>query len=150
MGVCTCARACVCVCVFACVCLHAPVSYSPSCVCVCARPQITTGSHLPPLAEVDEGDDVDTLPLSPFDQASVPSLQTGARKKIGGKLKVNYVPEVRQPTANPYTDVDEEEETVAHPPPHTHAPIASMRSPKQPKKRAPKIPLDYSGLGTAV
>jgi hypothetical protein len=113
---------------------------------------------LPPLLEEgeEEGDSpparVSTLQATPIrgQGGDGDSLDSGSmlgeslrKKRIGGKVKLSYTDEKPKPTPKPYTDDDEVREAMDNPPAQTQAPLSSIRSPKMPKKRAPKIALDY-------
>lgn len=71
------------------------------------------------------------------------SLPSFRKKKIGGKLKLTYTETPPQPTAKPVVRDDEELEKQASPGPVTQAPLTSVKSPQNPRKRAPKIALTY-------
>lgn len=115
---------------------------------------MTSKRGLPAVMEAgeEEGDDafLATMPslaatgTTPHDSLSeAGSLGASTKKKIGGKLKLSYATPEAKPVAKPYTDVDEEEMVRDNPPPQTHATLTSMRSPQNPKKREPKIALEY-------
>ncbi len=65
------------------------------------------------------------------------------KKKIGGKLGLKYTDTPLVPTAKPFTEEDEEVLIAANPPALVAMPLKSMRSPQKPKKRLPKIGLNY-------
>ncbi len=98
------------------------------------------------LASVQEDGDGDDEPLAKSQPAAAAAALDPAaprKKKIGGKLGILYTDAPLVATAKPFTEADEDALIIANPPPLVAPPLKSMRSPQKPKKRLPKIGLNY-------
>ena len=90
------------------------------------------------------GSRLGSLATASSDQGSaIGSVEQLRRRKIGSKIKLSYTDTVPTPTPKPVTDELIDELARANPPPQVHPPMESIKSPKQPKKRGPKISLTY-------